>query len=559
MKFRIIILVLSIGLSLVINIFIFNNSYFPFLVFLWILSIALLISSSIHKKEMRLKKIEPKKIIIIGLLILLPIFIRLINLDANRIHDDEFITAYYSANYDIRENFFSVIPKDKGDWVAQFPVPYFALQKLFFMDFGENFLTIKLSVLPYIFIVSAMLYLLTKKILDERTAILAVIIYAFLPISVYLETLGLHFITSTAVFMVFLYLLISNFRRPSTFNSIMTGVFCGFCYLFYLSSYIALPFLLFVFAIQFFRKPRLSTVKHFFILIVAFSVVLSPFLTYAFKFNPYFTQRYNQVNILQGEWSTEKEKIKQGESPYSVLKNNFLLASRSLFEDEIGGHGGYSFGHLAMLEKVALLLFLFGLISAVFLALRKVELLFILFVVISSFLLGVVFTIPPPAYHRLSLAFPFIALLSSIPFYLLFSIKSLSWKAKYILVFAILILFAIRNQSYFNKAVKKDRANNLEYLEDIKVMKYIETHFPKRKVYIAAFPSYAMKKTYYFYNKRRHVQVDFHDVFLAHFNCNEKYVYVILFPDNYDERFRMMDSNGRIIKGVSSKYSLFVN
>lgn len=558
--------ILSITISLFINLKVFHDAYSPTLICLWLLSTILMVTSVIPNLPL-LKQLQPrkrsvkitKKVILFIFIIILPSLVRIANYNLGRNHiliADDLITAYFSATHNfLKINFFSGVPVEKVHWVAQFPTPFFVLQKIFFLAFGENLLTIKLSVLPYVFIVSLMLFLIVKEIFNKKTAAISVILYSFFTISLYFETLGLHFISSTAIFIIFFYLLLLNLRQNTPFYSALVGISCGFCYLFYTTSYIAFPFLILFFSIQLIKIRRFSIVKNFLITMVAFLIVLSPFLTYAYKFDNYFNSRIKQVSLLTGEWSEEKNRIKSGENAYLIIKGNLLKSIKSLYRNEIGGHGGYNFGRLAFFDRFSLYLFILGCLIGIILLFKKVEMFFIFLVIIISFITGIALTIPPPAYHRFSLAFPFIALIFSLPFYVLLSIKKIPSSIKILAVFILFAIYVFNNQSYFLHSIKdKEKSENLQ------LARYINQKFPNRNIYVASFPGFAFEKSYYFSpNKRaRTIQTDYHNNILKKFNPNEKYVYVIIFPEEFNEKFKKLDGKGTLIQ-FSENYSLFVN
>jgi hypothetical protein len=62
-------------------------------------------------------------------------------------------------------------------------------------------------------VVCGFLYAIARELLDERAAVLSVVLYAFFGPSVYLETLGLHFVSSTAVFLAFFYFSLRELRE----------------------------------------------------------------------------------------------------------------------------------------------------------------------------------------------------------------------------------------------------------------------------------------------------------------------------------------------------------
>lgn len=499
----------------------------------------------------------PQKNLLTLFAISLPALVRIINIDLTRIHGDDLITAFFSATYNFSKfNFFSWIPQEKDQWVAQFPTVYFALQKLFFMIFGESLLAVKLSIIPYVFIVSIFLFLIVRKLLDQRTAIFALILYSFMAVSLYHETLGLHFIASTAAFMAFFYFVILNFQEPSPKNSINVGLSCGFCYLFYISSYLAGPMLILFFGIMFLKYRKPSMLQNLAMSILAFLVVMSPYLTYIYKSgNNYFFQRINQVNLINGEWSGSHNEIKALDRNVQIVKKNLMLSAKSFYLNDIGGHGGYNFGHLAFFERFSLLLFIAGLAFALLYAVKKIELFFILFTIFVAYIVLVVFSIPPPAYHRLSLAFPFIAMISSLPFYFLLNLKKFNRKIKYLIIFSLLIIYAVNNQIYFDSSTQSEINNQTLALASL-----INSRLPARNLYIASFPGFAFEKIYYFSpgKNAKKIVTDYHNSLLNNFHSGEKYVYLMIFPDVFEAKFKEKDKNGRLLR-FSKDYSLFYN
>jgi len=555
-------LIISILLSLYIDARVFLNSYSPILIFWWIVSIVILLLPSFvgTRNKIRLPKLcFSKKTIFISLVIILPVLVRILNFDPARIHQDDLITAYFSATHDfLKINFFSGIPQDKVQWVAQFATPFFALQKIFFFIFGESLLSIKLSIMPYVFIISFVLFLIVKEIFDEKTAIISVILYSFFPISVYLETIGLHFISSPAAFIVFFYFAILNLKKNTVIYSLLSGISAGFCYLFYITSYIAFPMLIIFFFIQILRITKLSVVRNFFLSIIAFLIVLGPYLTYARTFNNYFTSRTEQVSLLSGSWPGGRERIEKGESPFLVMKENLIVSVKSLYLDGVGGHGGYTFGQLALFERFSLFLFVVGSILTLLLLSRKVELLLIIIAILASWA-TLVLSNPPPAYQRFNVAFPFITIIFSLPFFLLLSLKRISSVFRYLTIIFLLMVYILNNQKYFLKSTEKEN-----YHIALNVSSYINNNFPNRNVYVASYPGFAFEKMYYFAPNKaaKKIETNFHDYFLKNFNPNEKYVYVIIFPENYVQKFIDLDPNGRIIKFTYTNdifYTLFVN
>lgn len=557
---QVLLLSAAILLSVFVNIQLYRDVYTHSLIILWLCSLLLIIFSSFSFPLGILKKnLFSWKKLIIFLVIILPVLARILNYVPTRIHGDDLLTAYFSAHYDFGAiNFFSMIPQVRTDWVSQFPTIYFAFQKLFFMLLGESVLTVKLSAVPYIFIVSLMIFLIVRRIFSVKTAIISIIIYSFFSPSLYLETLGLHFISSTAMFLIFFYFLILSMKEKKIIYPLLTGVFCAFSYLFYTSSYIALPVLILIYFILFIMQKRLIIFRNFLLSILSFLIIISPFITYAYKHTNYFSQRIKQVSLLNGEWSGAKDRIRQGESPIKIVSENLTLSLKSLYTNGIGGHGGYDFNHLAFFNQISLLLFLMGTLAETIAAIKqkRVEIFYIFGIIVLSFFTSMVFTIPPPAYHRFSIAFPFLVIIMTLPFNALIEATRIPIKLRLFLVLIGLSIYFVSNQLYFAKASGEKHGGK----DSLRLAQYIQEKFPGRNIYVASFPNFAFEKILYFEikDKSKNVRTKYHANLLAGFNKDEKYVYVITLPNIFNSQFKSKDANGNIIN-YSQDYSLFVN
>lgn len=557
------VLLFSLFLNLLVNYSVYKNVYLSWLPILWLMSLTLLIFYvfKVDKPKINIaKKIKFKKRHLLTLIIiLLPVLVRFVNLNIYRIHQDEFISAYISSQYNLKtSNFFAGIPEREG-WVSQFPALYFTLQKIFFLLFGESPLTVKLSVFPYIFIVSVLLFVITKKVFSYTTAVISVILYSFFPVSIYFETLGLHFISSTAVFLAFFYFLIRFLRKNNIKLSILSGITCGFNYLFYLSSYIALPLGLLVYLITFLRYKKVSVIKNFLFFLLSFLLVISPFFIFILTQKNYLPVRFEDVSFIAKINAKDVKKRLAKEIVLDKAIQNLNDSIKSLYLNDIGGHGGYDFGRLAMFERFSLILFIVGAIISIFLLFKKIEILLVLVVTLTSFIFGMALTIPPPAYHRFSLAFPFLTMISALPAHILLTFKFISKKILYPLIFIFLSIYIVMSQGYFLKAVKQDIKNKHNDLAQLTIISYIRQNYSNRKIYIAAFPTISLKILFYFFDNTTNVIADYHQNLIDRFNSNEKYVYIILFPEEFSKKFAALDKNGKFIKGLSKEYVFFVN
>jgi len=543
----------SLFITLIIVYMLGNGQYSHVLALLWIIAtLLLLIASGRLSGPWRFHFALTPRTIGVVILVLLPVVVRILNYQPYRIHGDDLLTASFSQGFHPQTtNFFAGIP-DGSKWVAKFPAPYFFLQKIFLRIAGASILTVKLSILPYVFIVSAMTYLIAQTILSPFAAVAATLLYAFMAISIYHETLGLHFVSSTAIYMIFFYALLRMLQKGKPFWFCMSGIFAALCYLSYTSSYIALPVLIIAIignAIRWNHKTR----RLIWWTIVGFVVTIAPFFTYASTTENYFVGRIDQVSLLTGSWSAARKQSQTVSGAIAAVKENFVLSIHALTRDGVGGHGGYLFGRRAFFHPVGAVLFAIGSLIALLTMWHHGGLALVILTILLSYLTGVVLTIPPPAYHRLTLTFPFIAIISALPFHLLENFR----RQKVVVIISCLLLaiYAGVNIHYVQTATRNEAV-----IEDAAIIRLINTTYPGRHIHVAAFPAFALDKLYPFFTPTAATSIDtqYHNAYLSRFNRNEAYLYVITLPEEFKRKFEDADPAGTYIQ-FSDKYGIFVN
>ncbi|MEK7559631.1 MAG: glycosyltransferase family 39 protein [Patescibacteria group bacterium] len=389
-------------------------------------------------------------------------------LNTTSFHIDEYLTAHYSYSLgDLSKlDWFGMYPP-VGEWICQFPLLYFFFQKLFFNIFGLSTLTMRFSILPYITIIFVSLFLLTKRLYNEKTAITAILIFAIFSPDLYLSRWSLHFVSSTALFLLTAYFLTLSLQVGKKINFALLGFFLATCYMTYYSSYIAAPLVFaYLLVLIITRKVTKPSLINFLLSLGIFLYAISPIIAYATKVDNFFTQRTTQVALINGLWSPYQNIEIAPKSVLTILAKQIDISSQSLYKDGIGGHAGYWFGRLALFDKVT---FLFFVLSMPFFILkiaknRKAHDVFILLTVLSAFITGMVFTIPPPAFHRFSIAFPFVALMIAVITIDAYVIL----KKKYIkgaILFLILCIIAIMigNILHFRDVMKTDGPDDPDF------------------------------------------------------------------------------------------------
>ena len=207
--------------------------------------------------------------------------------------------------------------------------------------------------------------------------------------------------------------------------------------------------------------------------------------------------------------------------------------------------GGYDFGNQALLELLALTLAMLGALRAITLARRCIEWWPVLIAIALAFLTGVVLTIPPPAFHRFSIAFPFVALLISLPLHAVIHASVASRALRRAGAALLLVGLVLTQHLYFLRAALPETDPVA-----LRLTRFVDAPFPGRRLYVAAYPSYAFGKIYRFAapSPPRRVTTGYHADLLSRLDPTRKYVYVVTLPDTFDAQFASRDPRGRIIR-----------
>jgi hypothetical protein len=547
---------LCIILSACMSYMVLRKQYSIWFPLLWVMLILVFLMKGIGKKTLRShvsKLKEPRMYAVVLVCILLPTILRIFYYQPERLHGDDAMTGYFSAHYDlVRTNFFAPVPPNSADWVAQFPSTYFVFQNIFFKLAGMSVLTLKLSAIPYIMIIGVLTYLTARLITGRIISLLAVTAYSVFAPSVYLETLGLHFTASTAVALICFYAMIRALQTERTWWFRAAGIFCGFCYLFYTSSYIALGVCVLMMGVGLLRHFR-AIVRGFPHFLVGFMLVLAPFIAYmAGTGSFYLAGRVNQVSFLTGEWSPVSKEPKSNLLS-QVIPEQVQLSLIALIEDGHSGHGGYQFGKLALMDRYTVLLVVLGFLLLI-LNIRKYPAFLLILVPGITFISGVLLTIPPPAFHRLSLAFPYLAIISALPFaFLLDRTKNKIFRTA-VGTAAVLVLFSI-NTPRIDAMLKGE-----ETFELLKLSNIINQSYPRRLVYVAAFPGHAFEKIYFFSRGKNALSVltDYHANILKPIYHNKRHVTLLIFPKDFLQPFQEAYPNDKIVY-TSADYAMLVS
>ncbi len=497
-----------------------------------------------------------------ALLVLLPVAVRVALFSSWRFREDMFATAWLSATHDfLGRSFFRLVPDNRFDWLAEFPTPFFALQKPFLEVLGTTVFAVNLSVQPWVALTALLLYLVVRDALDRLSAVVAVVIYSFLAPAIYLETQGFHFVSSTAAFLAFYWLLQRFLRDGRPLDAARTGVAAGACYLSYLSSWLALPVLVLFTGLAALARRDAGLLRRLPVALAGFLLVLGPFASHAAATGRLAgpLRRVEEVSLLRESEAVAAENGTRARSAPTVVGENLVTAVKELLGSRIDGHGGYDFGRRPPFDRVTLALFLGStLLGLAFFSFRG-DVLRALGVIAIAFVSLVGLSAPPPAFHRFSVAFPFVAAVLALPFTALSRLRYRPVLPRALMGGGLLALLAVSNFAHVVDAIARDA----DY-EELRISELLSARFPGYRLQVAAFPSFAFERVYTFSDRPtiERIETDYHDRLLERFRPADDLVVLIHAPHQvppgrkeFQQEFAELDPEARLWP-LSPGYSL---
>ena len=228
-------------ISGVTNLLVITQASAPSPALFWFASVSLVVAVCLGANKPTLKLSLPQAIAL-ALLLLLPVALRFWSRLPLPGHRDEFILGYFSDYFSLlRQNFFGGYPVERSEWVSQYPSPYFAIQKLFFLVLGPTVSAIHLTMLPYRIVTALFIFLLGKRLCGTSCAVVSVLIYACLAPSRYLESFSIINDGATAALTMLLYYCTGYLDETSREDALMIGVLSGFSCLFYVGGFVCIP------------------------------------------------------------------------------------------------------------------------------------------------------------------------------------------------------------------------------------------------------------------------------------------------------------------------------
>lgn len=413
-------------------------------------------------------------------------------------HQDEFITAYTSWTLPeiAKIDWFAGYPEI---WVSRFPVLFHILQKPFLVLLGPLVVSIRISVWPYYVGIIVYLYFLSTMIGSRRLGFAATTIFIVLAPNVYLSSMGLHFISSTFFYLATVFHFFAYLRSRKRTHALWSGLYCALSYLTYTSSYVAYPVIAIIGILTIIRTRSTEFVIGLVKLSALVLVILAPFLAHAATLDNYFFQRINQVNVFWGSWS---ETARLQISFTSVVSAQLVNALRSIVLPGIGGLGGYNFGKHSLLDPLTAFLLIVGFLFLLLDAIRRdhQHFLYLLIVFMVPFITGFVLTTHPPPFHRLSILYPWIALIIALA---VTRVTMMVKRYGYTLIIVILSLVVVANLRHAGAMIRADAViypQNSRVIGDV-----INRTVPKGEtIFIASYPAFYLPQELLFRTNNRY-------------------------------------------------------
>lgn len=450
-------------------------------------------------KKIAIHQIWIQDILIISILSILTV-IPLLYFSSNpsHYHQDEFITAYTSWSLpDIRNiDWFAAYPQT---WVSQFPVLFHVLQKPWFFFLGTTVLAVRLSVLPYAAGTVIALYLFTRLTHSRGAAILIGILYIFFAPRMYLESMGLHFISSVFFFTSSLACWLLFVKKKHDPFALGAGLFAALGFLTYTSSYAALPVVLTSGVVLWMANRDPRYVRGIRNAGIIFAVILLPFVTYALFVNNFFLQRIGQINAVSGSWN----KSAYPQNPLTMLATQTETAMKSLVRPGIGGTGGYNFGQLSFLDPISAILVIGGLAVCVLRIVRSRSPAHVILLIgiLIPFINGFILTIHPPPFHRISLLYPLIAFLMGDAIIFLWKLLEDKRIALIVCIGVVVAYTPIQ----FSRTARMIRNDGVRYPQNSRALAafLLKSYPPGATVRVAAYPAFYLEQELLFRTNNR--------------------------------------------------------
>jgi 4-amino-4-deoxy-L-arabinose transferase-like glycosyltransferase len=278
--------------------------------------------------------------------------------------------------------------------------------------FGNTVLAVRLvSVIIGTLAVLAV-YLFTRDVFDKKTAWVAGLLLATLPLHVHFSRIGVDNIVDSLSTTLVLWLLFHGMKRNSTLSFLMAGIIGGLCFYTYPGTRLAPVIGLFILGyICFYSHGYFKAyTRKLLIFLLAFAIVATPIISFFITHPENFSARMNSVSIFQNN-VLQNEIKNTGDNVFDILTSQFMKSSLAFIVT--GAPSNFYNSPKPYLSSLAAIFFMLGL-AYTFWRFKDPRFLGLLAWFWAAIILGSTLTGGPPTSQRMLMSTPGLVIITAI-------------------------------------------------------------------------------------------------------------------------------------------------
>lgn len=377
-----------------------------------------------------------------------------------------------------------------------FPAMHPFIQSLFIRLLGQNAAGVRMSSVLIGSLTVPFLYLITKRLFDEPTAIIAALLLSVFPLHNHMSRIGLNNIWDPFFYLLVVGFFWDGWKNHRRFSYVIAGLALGFSQYFYATSRVLIPLALIILLV-FFLVDRKKTKEEFSAIIMMFvlGIVIMMPLYYCYSLHPeVFSEPFTRVSVFNRGWLALQQQ--EGRTIAGVFLQQFLNTIKGIVITPVNGY--YEAGTPALTIPTGLLFSLGFIILTIQLIIKKFrdERILILFGWMATILLSVMLSIDAPASHRYTAALPVFSIISVVGLleglnYFKLLLNKRPFNVQWIAVVITLILVAKDGWFYLKTYPTMDTLGGLHTLLANDFAQYLRaTEEPDREVIFFGYPQF---------------------------------------------------------------------
>jgi 4-amino-4-deoxy-L-arabinose transferase-like glycosyltransferase len=255
-------------------------------------------------------------------------------------------------------------------------------------------------------------YLFTREVFDKRTAWVAALLLATLPVHVHFSRIGVDNIVDSLSTTLMIWLLFRGIKRSSTFCFLAAGVLGGLCFYTYPGSRLAPIIGLFILGYIGLKTRGVLQAhgRNFLIFLLAFVITAAPILGFFVTHPENFSARMNGVGIFQNNAIQNEMNIYKS-SAFEVLTQQFMKSS--LVFIVTGAPSNFYNSPKPYLATVAAIFFMLGLAYTLW-RIKDPRYLGLFVWFWAAIILGSTLTVGPPSNQRMLMSTSALSIITAL-------------------------------------------------------------------------------------------------------------------------------------------------